>query len=535
MTSISLSLISHTNAGKTTLARTLLARDVGEVRDAPHVTEFAEDYPLIESAQGDVLTLWDTPGFGDSVRLVKRLRGGSNPLGWFLSEVWDRFRDRAFHATQQAMRNVRDRADVVLYLVNAAEPPEQAAYIASEMELLEWLGKPVVVLLNQLGEPREAAVEQAEVDRWKRHLSAFSPVRRVLPLDAFTRCWAQEFVLLAAVEDVLPGGEPRVAMTRLREAWQARRIAAFDASMAELAHTLAAVAAMREPLPDSGGVRGTLRQMGSAVGSMWKQATGDEPAGELPAQAQAAQRALARRAEEAVSASTARLLALHGLDGRAQGELDALIASHFEMKLHVNEGKAALVGGAVSGALGGLIADVGSAGMTLGGGMLTGAVLGALAAASAAHGVNVLRGRKASWLTWSPEAMDAMVEAALLRYLAVAHFGRGRGAWTRGDAPAHWRAQARVALSGVQANFTRLWAARPQGDEADRPLDHAALQASVNQATWQLLMLLYPGALPARGFVPQGEPAASPPTAPPSHPANDTSAPWVKPMTPPVP
>ena len=35
---VDLSLISHTNAGKTTLARTLLGRDVGEVRDAPHVT-----------------------------------------------------------------------------------------------------------------------------------------------------------------------------------------------------------------------------------------------------------------------------------------------------------------------------------------------------------------------------------------------------------------------------------------------------------------------------------------------------------------
>ena len=42
---IALSLISHTNAGKTTLARTLLQRDVGEVRDAPHVTEFSEGAP----------------------------------------------------------------------------------------------------------------------------------------------------------------------------------------------------------------------------------------------------------------------------------------------------------------------------------------------------------------------------------------------------------------------------------------------------------------------------------------------------------
>ena len=31
---VTLSLVSHTNVGKTTLARTLLKRDIGEVRDA---------------------------------------------------------------------------------------------------------------------------------------------------------------------------------------------------------------------------------------------------------------------------------------------------------------------------------------------------------------------------------------------------------------------------------------------------------------------------------------------------------------------
>jgi len=56
-TSIALSLISHTNAGKTTLARTLLGRDVGEVRDAAHVTQEATPYPMIETAQGEALVL----------------------------------------------------------------------------------------------------------------------------------------------------------------------------------------------------------------------------------------------------------------------------------------------------------------------------------------------------------------------------------------------------------------------------------------------------------------------------------------------
>ena len=70
---LSLSLVSHTNVGKTTLARTLLGRDVGEVRDEAHVTASADAHPLVETAAGDRLLLWDTPGFGDSVRLARRL------------------------------------------------------------------------------------------------------------------------------------------------------------------------------------------------------------------------------------------------------------------------------------------------------------------------------------------------------------------------------------------------------------------------------------------------------------------------------
>jgi predicted GTPase len=56
---VTLSLISHTNVGKTTLARTLLRQDVGEVRDAPHVTAENAVFIMLES-EGDVLRLWDT-------------------------------------------------------------------------------------------------------------------------------------------------------------------------------------------------------------------------------------------------------------------------------------------------------------------------------------------------------------------------------------------------------------------------------------------------------------------------------------------
>jgi 50S ribosome-binding GTPase/Domain of unknown function (DUF3482) len=502
---VSLSLVSHTNAGKTTLARTLLARDIGEVRDAAHVTEFAEDHPLVCTPEGDTLTLWDTPGFGDSVRLVKRLRGEENLVGWFLAQVWDRFRDRAFYASQQAMKNVRERADVVLYLVNASETPESAGYIEPEMELLDWMGKPVLVLLNQLGPPREHAQESAELELWRERLSRFPQVQDLMPLDAFARCWVQEFNLLSRVQAALPG-DKRAAMSRLLDAWRLKRLAAFDASMDELAQSLARIASMREAMPESAGVRGTLRQLGAAVGGLFKQAVGTSDtaatgqgqaqtgsgaaASMLPAEAQAAQRSLAARADSEAQASLGRLIELHGLDGKAQAELTGRIAQHFEMQLHVDERKAAVLGGAVSGALGGLAADVGTAGMTLGGGMLAGAVLGALAAAGAARGVNIMRGRQESSLAWSPAAMDAMVEAALLRYLAVAHFGRGRGQWQQGEAPPHWRAVVQDALAPQRGAWAALWQRRSSGADgasgrrwagpaADQPRREAASEASV--------------------------------------------------------
>ena len=174
---IQFALVSHTNNGKTTLARTLVGMDVGEVRDAAHVTAFAESHLLQTTAQNDRLLLWDTPGFGDSVRLLKRLASAGNPIGWFLREVFDRYRDRPFWLSQQALRAARDEADVVLYLVNSSEHPRDAGYLAAEMRILEWLSKPVVVLLNQLGPPRPAAEEQTEQVLWKQHLDQYPVVR----------------------------------------------------------------------------------------------------------------------------------------------------------------------------------------------------------------------------------------------------------------------------------------------------------------------------------------------------------------------
>jgi len=478
--------VSHTNAGKTTLARTLLGRDIGTVRDAPHVTEFADRFTMLETPQGDQLSLWDTPGFGDSVRLAKRLRESANPLGWFLSSVWDRWRDRPFWASQQAVRNVRDEADVVLYLVNAAEAPEAAGYVPPEMEILGWVGKPVIVLLNQLGAPREPALEHAELLRWRSHLHAFAPVRAVIPLDAFARCWVQELTLLRAIESVLDG-EARACMGRLRSAWQARREQTFDAAMHSLAQSLARLAGATEPLPDARGLTARLRSVGATVA----QNIGLGRADETPAAL--AQKALAQQLGDELRSNTRALIELHGLSGDAQAEIVARLATHYELRLRVDEGKSAMWGGMVTGALVGLKADVLSGGLTLGGGLLAGGLLGALGAAGLARCVNLVRGTDRSWISWNTEALDQMVEAALLRYLAVAHFGRGRGDWTLGESPPHWKDVIARALAPQRASLALIWAGRGDANEVDALA--AALQPLLDRAARAALEQLYPGTL----------------------------------------
>lgn len=452
---IALSLISHTNAGKTTLARTLLGEDVGEVRDSAHVTSTVDSHTLIESTAGDVLVLWDTPGFGDSARLARRLGATEHPLLRLLASTWDRFRDRPFWSTQQAVRNVRDEADVVLYLVNASEKPQDAGYLEPEMTILEWIGKPVVALLNQTGPPRPPAVEADEVARWRTALGAHVILREVVLLDAFARCWVQEATLLDAVGRSLAPVK-QAAFGRLAAAWRARREAQFDEAMAALAKPISDATDDREPLAEAG-LADSLREVGRAVGLPLR---GGGTARSV------ATAALAARLDAGIRASTDRLIAIHHLEGHAAAIVTARLAGAVVAKAPIDERKAAIVGGFVSGALTGLAADLASGGLTFGAGLLAGGIAGAVGAAGLARGVNLVRGAVGATLRWSDEFIANLVPAAILRYLAVAHYGRGRGEWTEGEHPAFWRSVVTAAIER-RGGSAALAAKRGEGRSAE--------------------------------------------------------------------
>src|SRR5690606_20984903 len=203
-----------------------------------------------------------------------------------------------------------------------------------------------------------------------------------------------------------------------------------------------------------------------------------------------AMRALAERLDADIRASVDELIRLHGLSGHAGGVVMQRLAEHYAVTRPLSEGKAAVWGGLVTGALAGLKADVASGGLTLGGGLIAGGVLGALGAAGLARGYNMVRGGDRTIVTWADAILDDLVVSALLSYLAVAHYGRGRGP-PPGAAGGSGRGRGPRGTAGSPPAMPRRHAARgsrrcsPAGASASRsrPWRRTSRPSSPNSAS----------------------------------------------------
>ncbi len=473
--SVTLSLISHTNVGKTTLARTLLRRDIGEVFDQPHVTDECEEHVLLQTGDGIELKLWDTPGFGDSYRLWKRLEKSDTALGKFVSGVWDRFADRPFWCSQQAILNVRDQADIVLYLANCAEGPDEAGYVEPEMQILEWLGKPVIVLLNQMGDPGDAAQEAREIRAWREKLASVSVVRETMVFDAFARCWAQEMALWRAVRNALPELEA-AAMDGVIETWMESQRRLLRRSVERMAFALSDIANDAEPVTRTGMIDRFVTPTLNRLKGSEKQAMAR----------------MAERLTTTLSATTTSLIHLHGLSGEAAREIEQRVETDFAFNRPVDRGVAGTLGGFVAGAASGLTADLVSGGMTFGGGALVGGLVGVAGGTLAAHGYNLVKGEQNPKVRWSTAFLQRALAALLLRYLTVAHFGRGRGNYVDTETPGQWRRDVEAIVAVMNDRLARLQPSGVKGDRDPRPM--AQFETTILDALIAALIKLYPEA-----------------------------------------
>ena len=472
-----LSLISHTNVGKTALARTLLRRDVGEVADSAHVTVVPESYPLIESGDRRA-RLWDTPGFGSNLaKLAKRLRESDNPVGWILHQVWDRVADKSLWCSQEAIRNVQSEADVVLYLVDASQTPEETGYIDLEIEVIEWIGKPVLVFLNQTGMP-DPGRDRRNEEAWRERLSRHRVVKRVSTLDAFTRCWTQEHQILTQAAEVLAGEKRRTAVF-LTEAWVSRQLDLFAEAVTVMAGLLESAVADTEALPE----RNLLEKLRLLVVRR-----GRDDGLERIQMAMYAR--LSQKAQDTVN----RLIALHGLSGETAAKLARASREALAVKRDIDEPLMAVLGGVGAGLLGGLAADLASGGMSLGGGAIVGMLAGGATTYALSKGYNLTQTGQ-NRVRWTESHFLDQVNSVILLYLAVAHFGRGRGAWRDPvNNPAGWQKIVSEEVTARKGDWTRIWKSGAKGAEERSASPGAA--RPLRETIEAVLIRLYPDSAP---------------------------------------
>ncbi len=423
MERIAISLAGHTNNGKTTLARTLLRKNVGVVDDRPHVTDIADGHVLAKDGEAEII-LWDLPGFGDSARLKKRLMQ-SGLVAWLLT-TFDRWTDRPLWCSQQCLQNARNDADVVLYLVEAGADPAGSAEVRAEMEVLGMIGKPVILLLNQTGMPdgkRDAALVQG----WLDSLADCGFLRGALPLDGWMRCWIQEATLFQRIAAILPPVK-QPHFDRLITDWKKEhhdRVLAVSVQI--MADALAETAADRVVVEKES----MLDKAVSVISS--------KPSEQSERARAALVDSLVRRSRRVME----QLLEAHRLEGVPKDRVDSMVEGLRASNPNAPPEALAVLGGIGSGLLAGLLADIQAGGMTFGGGAAAGAVIGGLAAYALGRGFQKVKGQDgAARLQWSKEFLIDEWIAMGMRYLTIAHFGRGQGQWQEpldASLPERWK------------------------------------------------------------------------------------------------
>ena len=172
--------------------------------------------------------------------------------------------NKAFWLNQRAIKHVRDISSVVLYLVNASDLPKTAPYITAEMQILSWIDKPVIVLLNQMGKPRTHAEEQADVAAWREAMAPYPFVKDILPMDAFARCWVQETALFDSIGRALPA-QMHSTFDTLRDIWTRSRRALYLSSVDAMARHMWRLLQAHELVPTPT-LKDHLRSFGSQIG-----------------------------------------------------------------------------------------------------------------------------------------------------------------------------------------------------------------------------------------------------------------------------
>ena len=393
---------------------------------------------LIRSAHDDVLQLMDLSGAQPPALQAPAPSGATGWASRLLALMAPRMAKP--EPGDQALVVARQDCDVLLHVCSSAGDSEAA------QPLLQWLGKPVLVLVNGAGHDLPGH----------------------LPFSAFARCWVQERVLLDAMARCLPQ-DKAAGFARITAAWEERNHARFARAMGVLAeHLLFAARQVEEVRSSALTVRNLI------------------PA-ERQAQAQARQGAIdivVARLDVSAAEMFTSLRKLYGVEDTAAVVLQERMQQRFVVQQAIDMPQAGMAGAATGAAMGASV-DLLVGGLTLGAATALGALVGGSAAFVAAAWKNRATASGTTVVQLSDEMMGAMVEAALLRYLAVAHYGRADE-----ELRPAWKNEVQAAVEAHKGFLTPYWtAARTQPDAGRLAM---ALARELEGIARKVLSKLYP-------------------------------------------
>lgn len=164
---IRIAVVGHTNAGKTSLLRTLTRRaNFGEVSQRPGTTRHVESADLEVNGQAAV-RFFDTPGLEDAVALREHLAGldpQATPPERIRAFLQGPEAHGVFEQEAKVLRTMLD-IDAAFLVIDVREPV--LPKFRDEIELLNSCARPVLPVLNFV---RDAASREPA---WKELLSAY--------------------------------------------------------------------------------------------------------------------------------------------------------------------------------------------------------------------------------------------------------------------------------------------------------------------------------------------------------------------------
>jgi hypothetical protein len=489
--SIALSFISHSKKVKSTMLHTLLGDNMEVENEANLVNESGSIHILIETPHSEQLLLWDIPELGNSNFVVKPSQDSVNFFGTIKSQVWDRLSDNSNLENQQITSNIRSDSDVILYFIDEIENPNLQVYLSRELKLLDLIGKPVIILLNQTAENIRSDLNKTKITFWNTHLANYEHIKSILLIDELTRCWVQEDLLFHTIETVLEG-ERRLLMVRLRGALQSRSKQTFNEATHSLSNSLAKLVTDFEVVEEKKSFNLNLKIIDDTPN-----VNNEIDSKSNETKLEVAQKTLTVRLESEIKANTLELIHLHKLNEQMYQEYLESDALNFEVLNSINENKTTLYGAVLSGMLTGLGADLAAVGLSLGTGMIAGAIIGGLGGKGIAKGVNHVRKSNQSRVIWGNDALNNILEAALFRYITVIQTGRPQNLISQIEPTSLWVKAIQNALALQHKNLEKVWKLRNAETNTQietRKLISATIEPIISESLCNVFHTMYPNA-----------------------------------------